>query len=94
MTVKAKESRIMEDWLAEHMSKHLADKVLNLSGLPTDHPSRADLLNKILPEGRTIEASDPVEMNDKLLNMKDDVPPEPPKQAKKRQDKEVFEGLA
>jgi hypothetical protein len=50
ITLAPGESRLMEDWLADHLAYHLADHMLNLDKKPTDHFSRAEVLKRILPE--------------------------------------------
>ena len=71
ITVRAGESRMMEDWLAEHMAKHLTDKILNERGVRTDDPSRAGILAQILPvDGLSVEADTKIKFQEAMVNSK------------------------
>jgi hypothetical protein len=45
-TVPARSQMLMQDYLANHLAKHLTDKVMNEMGIPTDSSERASLLAK------------------------------------------------
>lgn len=83
-TVKQGKKVYMQDWLAEHIRKHLIDRELNTLGLPTNFESsdpgnpnfnnaRSKLEARcILKEGGEVEFTSPLAQEVSLLNQPED----------------------
>jgi hypothetical protein len=57
----------LEDFKANHFANHLVDQYLNDKGLPTNHFSRQELVNKCVKIESTVEA-EPSKLNTEMLN--------------------------
>lgn len=57
----------LELWKAQHFAKHLADRELNKSGLPTNHFSRESIEAKCVLMDGTVEVSGPEQAKDVIV---------------------------
>ena len=75
--IGAGEIQMFPAHLAEHFAKHLADMVMNIKGVPTDHFTRPSYVQRALIE-TTVEAPNAEKLNAEILNQKVDEAPKAP----------------
>ena len=61
-------SIMLQDYLANHFAKHLIDRELNKQGIPTNHFSRQEMLQKCF--GEIITANTSAQLETDILNKK------------------------
>lgn len=86
LNVKSHESVWMQDWKAEHFSKHFTDRELLKAGLPTDHHTRGEFLARSVSEsGVEVDAKSDDAVETALLNKNNEsTPVEPAEEPKKK----------
>lgn len=64
-TFKAGQTMFIEDFKAEHFTRHLVDREMNRLNLPTNGPGRAELEAKCSPSDEVITPMEALQVNKK-----------------------------
>lgn len=87
-TIKAGESKIFPDYLAEHLAKHFIDRELDKMKKNTNSLKDREVLERICLSDKLAEAKDAESLQVEILNYQEVIKPE-----NKIKGKELFEGL-